>query len=219
SGIVVWLGSNTGVLTYNTKLVPSDKAPKSWDSCLDPYFKSKFSVDTKPNILTWLTPKWGEEKVLSFARRLKENKAVFSRGNTRNITQLISGEVVLNCGMYIHTAERVMRQDPSAPVKIVIPDPFPISYHEPEAVYANSKNPHAALLWIEFLASKEGQETVEGLEPGRGSFLVEGTLAHKYAKGSNVSFCGDQCREDEEKLMQRIAVEAWGAPKVGAAPK
>jgi len=219
SGTLVWLGSNTGVLTYHGKLVPADKAPKSWESCLDPYFKDKFSVDTKPNILTWLTPRWGEEKIISFARRLKENSPVFSRGNTRNITQLVSGEVVMNCGMYIHTARRVLKQDPSAPIRMVIPDPFPISYHEPEGVYAHSKNPHAALLWIEFLASKEGQELVDAHEPGRGSFLVEGTLAHKYSKGSNVSVCADQCREREEKLMQRIAVDAWGVPKVGAAPK
>src|SRR5262245_22683590 len=76
SGMVVWLGTNTGVLVYNSKQVPPDKAPKGWDSCLDPYYKSKFSVDTKPNVLAWLTPAWGEEKLLGFARRLKENSPV-----------------------------------------------------------------------------------------------------------------------------------------------
>jgi hypothetical protein len=65
SGVVVWLATNTGVLTYNSNLVPPDKTPKGWDSCLDPYFKSKFSVDPKPNILTWLAPRWGEEKLIS----------------------------------------------------------------------------------------------------------------------------------------------------------
>jgi ABC-type Fe3+ transport system substrate-binding protein len=219
SGVVVWLGSNTGVLAYNTKLVPPDKVPKSWESCLDPYFSGKFSVDSKPNILGWLSASWGEEKLLAFAKQLKQNKPVFSRGNTRNITMLAAGEVVMNCGMYIHTADRLMRKDTTAPIKMVIPNPFPISYHEPEAVYMNSKNPHAALLWIEFLASKEGQDAAESIEPGRGSFFVEGTLAHKLAKGANVSLCAGECRYREEKLIQRIAVEAWGLPKVGAAPK
>src|SRR5262245_25734664 len=219
SGLMVWLGTNTGVLAYNGKLVPADKAPKSWDSCLDPYFKNKFSVDTKPNILTWLTAAWGEEKLLAYAKQLKANSPVFGRGNTRNITMLASGEVVMNCGMYIHTLERVRKQDPSAPIKMVTPNPFPLSYHEPEAVYVNSKNPNAALLWIEWLASKEGQELVDSIEPGRGSFLVEGTLAYKLAKGANASICGGQCRHREDAMMERIAVEAWGLPKVGAAPK
>ncbi len=219
SGLMVWLGTNTGVLAYNAKLVPADKAPKSWDSCLDPYFKNKFSVDTKPNILAWLSAAWGEEKLLSYAKQLKANSPVFSRGNTRNITMLASGEVVMNCGMYIHTLERVRKQDPSAPIKMVTPNPFPISYHEPEGVYVNSKNPNAALLWIEWLASKEAQELDDSIEPGRASFLVDGTLAHKLVKGSNVSMCGEHCRYREDDIMTRIAVEAWGLPKVGANPK
>lgn len=219
SGVLVWLGANTGVITYNSKLVPPDKIPKSWESCVDPNWKGKFSVDTKPNILTWLSPRWGEEKLLAYAKRLKENNPVWGRGNTRNITLLASGEVAMNCGMYIHTMDRLVKKDPTAPIKMVVPDPFPMSYHEPEGVYAGSKSPHAALLWIEFLASKEGQELAESIDPGRGSFLVEGTLAHKFAKGANVSLCGNDCRYREDKLMERIAVEAWGLPKVGSGPK
>jgi iron(III) transport system substrate-binding protein len=79
SGMVIWLGSYTGVLVYNTKLVPPEKAPKTWEACLDPFFKGKFSVDTKPNVLAWLTPAWGEEKLLGFARRVKENEPIWSR--------------------------------------------------------------------------------------------------------------------------------------------
>ena len=217
SGMVVWLGTNTGVLVYNSKSVPPDKAPKGWDACLDPYFKGKFSVDTKPNVLAWLTAAWGEEKLLGFARRLKENSPMWGRGNTRNLAMLSSGEITMNCGNYVHSTQRQIKKDPN--LKMVVPDPFPMSFHEPEAIYAGAKNPNAALLWLEFLASKEGQEVVDSIEPGRGSFLVEGTLASKLAKGAKLSLCGSECRGTEEKLMQRIATEAWGFPKVGYEPK
>ena len=217
SGMVLWLGTNTGVLVYNSKSVPPDKAPKGWDACLDPYFKGKFSVDTKPNVLAWLTAAWGEEKVLGFARRLKENSPMWSRGNTRNLAMLTSGEIAMNCGNYVHSTQRQMKRDPD--IKMVVPDPFPMSFHEPEAIYAGAKNPHAAMLWLEFLASKEGQEVVDSIDPGRGSFLVEGTLANKMAKGAKLSLCSSECRGTEEKLMQRIATEAWGFPKVGYEPK
>ncbi|HWP60934.1 MAG TPA: extracellular solute-binding protein [Candidatus Acidoferrales bacterium] len=217
SGMVVWLGSYTGVLVYNTKLVPPDRAPKSWEACLDPYFKGKFSVDTKPNVLAWLTPAWGEEKLLALARRIKDNNPLWSRGNTRNLTLLGSGEVLMNCGNYVHSTQRAIKQDPN--LKMVVPDPFPMSFHEPEAIYAGAKNVHSALLWIEFLASREGQELAESLEPGRASFLVEGTLAHRLKKGANVSLCGNDCRGTEDKIMERIATQAWGFPKVGFEPK
>jgi iron(III) transport system substrate-binding protein len=217
SGVVVWLGTNTGVLVYNSNQVPPDKAPKGWESCLDPYFKGKFSVDTKPNVLAWLTAAWGDEKLLGFARRLKENSPMWSRGNTRNLAMLSSGEIVMNCGNYVHSTHRAMKKDPH--IKMVVPDPFPMSFHEPEAIYSGAKNPHSALLWLEFLASKEGQEVVDSIEPGRGSFMVEGTVANKMAKGAKLSLCGNECRGTEEKLMQRIATEAWGFPKVGYEPK
>jgi len=49
--------------------------------------------------------------------------------------------------------------------------------------------------------------------------MVEGTLANKLMKGNEVSVCTSSCRGREEKLTERIAVEAWGLPKVSAAPK
>jgi iron(III) transport system substrate-binding protein len=218
TGMVVWLGTNTGVLVYNTKLISPDKAPKGWDACVDSEWKGKFSVDTKPNVFAWLVTTWGDDKLLSFARKVKENGALWGRGNQR-LVALAQGETQMLCGNYIHSTQRMIRNDPSTPIKMVVPNPFPMSFHEPEAIYTGAKNPHAALLWIEYLASKEGQEVTESIEPGRGSFLVEGTMAYKMAKGVNVSLCGADCRDKEDKLMHRIATEAWGFPKVGYEPK
>jgi len=220
AGVIVWLGSQFGLISYNSKLVSAEKAPKGWESCLDPAWKGKFSVDTKPNIFTWLRPVWGEEKIVDFSRKLKDNDPVWSRGNTRNMTLLASGEVLMNCGMLLHSVHELLRKDPTAPVKTVIPDPFPMSQQEPEAVYTAAKHPHAALLWIEFLASREGQELAEAEQPGRSSYLVEGTLTNKLVKGgTRLSLCLPDCRIWEDKMMERIAVEAWKLPKVGYSPK
>jgi ABC-type Fe3+ transport system substrate-binding protein len=217
SGIVVWLGSYTGVLVYNAKLVPPEKAPKSWEACTDPYFNGKFSVDTKPNVLAWLTPAWGAEKLLGFARRIKEKQSALEQGQYPQPDDV-------DFGRDQHELRQLRALDaaclePGSNLKMVVPDPFPVSFHEPEAIYAGAKNIHSALLWIEFIASKEGQQVAESLEPGRGSFLIEGTLTNKLMKGAKVSLCGDACRGTEDKLMERIATEAWGFPKVGYEPK
>jgi ABC-type Fe3+ transport system substrate-binding protein len=209
TGLMVWSSNNTGVITYNSSLTAQDKAPKGWESCLDPQWRGKFSVDANPNMLTWLVPRWGEERLFDFARRLKDNNAVFSRGNTRNLGLLAEGKLAMNCGMYIHPTSRMLKKEPSLPIKMVVPDPFPITVHDPQAIYVGAKNPHAALLWLEFLASREAQQIIESNEPGRGSFLVEGNLVHKLAKNANVSICNVTCLLSGNKTAERIAIEIW----------
>ncbi len=219
SGIVAWFGTNTGVFTYNTKVVPADRALAKWDNCIDPQWKGRLAVDTKPNTLAWMVPAWGDEKVLGFARNLKKNDPIWVRGQTGSLARMASGEFVIDCGMYLHTASRALKRDPTLPIKIVIPDLVAVSFHEPEAIYVGAKHPNAGLLWMEFIASREAQAIVDVQDPGKASFLVEGTISGTLMKGRKVSLCGGDCRDQEEKMMQRIAVEAWGLPKVGSPPK
>jgi iron(III) transport system substrate-binding protein len=219
SDMVVWTSTNSSILVYNKDLVPPDKVPTGWESCLDPYWKGKFAVDARPNVLTWLANRWGEEKVLDYAKKLKENQPIWVRGNTGALTRAVAGEIPLLCGTYNHTTQRQFKKDPNIPLRIVAPNPVGISFHEPFGIYAKAKNPHSALLWIEFVASNEAQQIVESWDPGKAFFMVEGTLANKLMKGNEVSICTSSCRGREEKLTERIAVEAWGLPKVSAAPK
>ena len=212
TGMIVWPSNNTGIITYNSSLIAADKAPKGWASCLDSQWKGKFSVDANPNMLTWLIPRWGEERLFDFARGLKDNQAVFGRGNTRNLGLLAEGKLSMNCGMYIHPMSRMLKKDPALPIKMVVPEILPITLHDPQAIYAGAKNPHAALLWLEFLASGEAQQIVESTEPGRGSFLVEGNLTHQLTKSASVSFCNVACLLKGNKIAERIAVEVWGLP-------
>lgn len=215
SGVIVWSGTNMGVMVYNTKLVAPENTPTGWDSCLDPKWKGKFGVDTKPNVLAFLASRWGEQKLLDYARKLKQNDPIWIRGSTRGLARLAQGEFAFICGAYLHATERALMKDRSLPIKMAIPDPLGIAFHEPEAVYAGAKNPHAALLWIDYLASPEGQALLDSIDPGRASFLIEGTLANRLAKGANTSICGTGCRDREDKLEERIAVDTWGLPKVG----
>jgi iron(III) transport system substrate-binding protein len=212
-------GANLGVLLYNTTLVPAEKAPTSWESCLDPQWKGKFAVDTRPYLLARLAARWSEEKILDYAAKLKTNDPVWTRGHTTSLERLITGELSLICGISMHVWLRKAKTDPTVPVKMVVPNPLGVAFFESHAVYTQAKNPNAALLWVEFFASKDGQDIVESLEPGRASFLVEGTAANKITKDANVSLCVGVCRDREEKLIERVAVEAWKFPKVGYTPK
>ena len=106
------------------------------------------------------------------------------------------------------------------PIKIIVPeDIVAVSFHEPEAVYARAQHPHAGLLWMEFIASTEGQTLVDAHDPGKASFVGEGTLAGKIMQGRKISRCDAVCRNQEDKMMERIAVQGWGLPKVGQRPR
>lgn len=215
TGAVAWLGSMVGVVLYNSKSVPAEKAPTGWEGCIDPQWKGKFTIDTKPITLAHLLPSWGEEKLFDYAKKLKQNEPIWARGGTATITRMATGEISLFCGAYLHTIQRLLKKDSTLPIKVVIPNPLGIGFLEPEAVYAEAKRPHAGLLWIDFLASRQGQEVVDAINPGRGSLLVEGTTAYRLSRGSRISLCGSGCFDRADQLMQRIAVDAWGFPKVG----
>ena len=214
TGVVIWLGSVMGGIMYHTKIVPPDKAPVGWDSCLDPQWRKKLAFDTKPRALAFLMPTWGEEKVMDYARKVKGNEPIWSPGATAAITQLSIGEFSVYCGVMMHSAYRQLKNDPTLPLKMVVPNPLPIGMLEPEAISLNAKNPHAGLLWLEFMASKEGQKIADDINPGRASLLVEGTVANQTAKDRNVSLCGPRCSAGADKQMEKIAVEAWNFPKV-----
>jgi ABC-type Fe3+ transport system substrate-binding protein len=215
SGLVVWSGSIIGIIAYNANQIGSEPAPAGWESCLDPKWSGKFTVDSKPNVLASLAARWGEEKTLDYARKLKQNNPIIVRGSTQGLTKLAAGEFAFMCGVYLHATERYLKQNPTAPIKKLVPNPLPAAFHEPTAVFARAPNRHTALLWIEFLASPEGQQVLDSVDPGRASFLVQKTLAHQLATGANVSVCATGCRNREDDLMKRIAVDAWGLPKVG----
>jgi iron(III) transport system substrate-binding protein len=214
TGVVTWLGTVMGGILYHTKLVSADKAPTTWESCLDPQWRGKIAFDTKPRALTFLVPAWGEEKVMDYAKKLKANEPIWSTGATAGMTRLATGEFSIYCGVMLHSAYRGLKKDPTLPLKVVVPNLLPIGLLEPEAISANAKNPHAGLLWIEFLASKEGQKIADEINPGRASVLVEGTLAYEAAKDRKVSFCDPRCSSGADRFMERIAVEAWGFPKL-----
>lgn len=214
SGVVVWSGSIVGVMAYNISRTDTE-ALSGWESCLNSKWNGRFTVDSKPNVLASLTAGWGEAKLLDYARKLKQNNPIIVRGSTQGLTKLAAGEFSFMCGVYLHALERFVRANPSAPIKRLVALPLPVAFHEPEAVFIRAPNRHTALLWIEFLASPEGQEILDAVDPGRASFLVPKTLANNLTSGANVSVCAKGCRDREDDLIKRIAVDAWGLAKVG----
>ncbi len=166
-GLWTALVLNTSTMMYNTKLVPPNMAPKSYDDLLHPFWKGKISMDTE--LYEWFEGQMrvrGREKGLEYMRKLKAQEPVFRRGRTAQAELVAAGEFAVTVEVYGHRAQEI--KDKGAPVNWVAVEPVLI--HPLVGILAkNAPHPNAARLFMDFILSKEGQEKVrdEGRIPAR----------------------------------------------------
>jgi ABC-type Fe3+ transport system substrate-binding protein len=222
-GWSTWNSNRVYAIAYNTDLVSEADAPKNWESCLDPRWSGKSFVDTKATAFAALYTAWGEQRVLDYARKLKENTPIFFRGGTAGLTRMISGEASIFCGTQTNSVYRILLDDPKAPVKLVATDPLPVEVGENEGISVKATHPNAALLGLEFLATPQAVQLLDKIDPGVASIFVEGTKtkllsSELEAKGGKVAYCNAACSSYLNTISPKIAVESWGFPKVGYDP-
>ncbi|MFC1815891.1 ABC transporter substrate-binding protein, partial [Thermodesulfobacteriota bacterium] len=178
------------VIAYNPTLVPAERVPRDWDDCLDPYWKGKLVVDVRPNTLVSLYHVWGEQRILEYAKKLKENRPVWKRGPTETLAQLSAGEYHMIAGIPYSIILTMLAKDPRANIGIGWPKVVPVSLNEALGILKGAKNPNAAFLLIGWLASKEAQRGYDKI--GRGSPFLEGTESWEAFKkaGAKPVFAG-----------------------------
>jgi iron(III) transport system substrate-binding protein len=203
-----WAGGSVAGLTYNTKMVPPDKAPSRWEDCIDPRWKGKFAVYARPIFMMHLIPAWGEEKVIDFARKMAANQPLWDRDQTGAMEKVAAGEVPLFCGGDHVRWYRVHSQ--GAPVKLITPEPVPTSEGRGISLVKGAKYPNTAKLFMAFLASDEAQLLIDKLER-RGHRSVPGTLANELTRGKKLSEFTEEWDLKSRDLSKKI-VAAWGFP-------
>jgi ABC-type Fe3+ transport system substrate-binding protein len=197
------------VIAYNPTLVPPDRVPRKWEDCLDPYWKGKLVVDVRPATWIALYPAWGEQKVLDFVKKLKENNPIWERGMSKSITMLASGEYAMICGTSYPSIRGVLRKDPEAKLKIAWPSEVPVGLNEALGIMTGAKNPNAGLLLVGWLASADAQRGYDKI--GRGSPFLDGTDAQREFQKAKVKaiFSGWNEGEYAPGLTKKITA-IWG---------
>ena len=196
-------------VAYNPRLVPTERVPRKWEDCLDPYWRGRFIVDTRPNNILGLYPAWGEAKLLDFAKKLKENQPVWKRGMNDSVVFLASGEAAMVCGISYSPIQRFLDKDPQANVRAALLNEVPTGVNKTMGIAKGTKNPNAALLLAGWLASAEGVNGYD--EVGYGSPFVEGTNAAKLIQtsGAKVVFGGWDEAEYRPAITEKITA-TWG---------
>lgn len=144
-------------LGFNTKLIPANEAPKAMKDLLEPKWKGKMTIAG-----TTTGTQWIGAIVETFGREFLEKLAA-QEINVQNISgaalsQLVaSGEVPLSPTIF--NSNIAVAKEKGAPVEWRAIDPV-IATTGTSGMVVKAPNPHAALLFLDYLHSKEGQQAV-----------------------------------------------------------
>ena len=154
------------VLGYNTEKVKKDEAPKTYEDLLDPKWKGRMSLDqTDMHLFGTMVEYWGQEKGLSYFRKLAENDPSMRRGKTLQAQILGAGEVHVAPWLYGYRPLAMKRE--GAPVDISLLKPV-LSVPTYLLLAKNAAHPHSAALFIDWALSQDGIMKVFAEELGRG---------------------------------------------------
>ncbi len=165
---------NFFVIGYNTKLVKPEEVPKTYLDLADPRFAGRVGIESGDS--DWfaaIVKAMGEDKGLAFFRQLAKNKPQIRTGHTLLAELLSSGEIPLAATIYNHNIEKMAQR--GAPVQWKALDP---TFGRPNAigVVPQAQNPHAALLFADFMLSTEGQTMLRDRNRVPSSLAVETSL-------------------------------------------
>jgi iron(III) transport system substrate-binding protein len=210
---VVGYYSRFQVTAYNKNLVAADRVPKLWEDLLKPEYKGKkFAADIRPTEVAALVPAWGVERTVDFARKIAAQEPMWVRGGSRTVTAIAAGEVPMMIGPNFHTTKRAIGKDKLGNLQYVALEPVPVRLALEEAIQAGAKNPHAALLFLEWMASPESQKIADENEPASSSLHVRGGIVEQELRGKKLSTVSWDDHQQMDQWQAKV-VEAYGFPQ------
>ena len=150
-----------GGIGYNTALVPPDGAPRAWTDLAKPEFRGRMGISGSPSVAAhWtglLLLTYGADLLDRLAGQQIRVYAITSRA-VANLT--ISGEVPI--AVRASNAHFKESRAKGAPVAWLAPGPVVVD-DTVTAIAARAPHPHAMMLMVDFLLSREAQEIYRDL--------------------------------------------------------
>lgn len=152
------------VFSYNTRRVSPNEVPAKVEDLLKPRWKGKLGLFGPPNTypglwVTMLNETMGESKAKSFLSSLSAQDIFFYDTPQVADKALKDGQIDINM-QGSTTARRGVSE--GAPVNWAAPEPT-MGQHNFIGLFKDSKNPHAALLFIDYMFTEEAQNKLRSL--------------------------------------------------------
>jgi iron(III) transport system substrate-binding protein len=161
------------VVAYNTKTVPNQRLPKTYADLLNPMWKGNMMMEgTKIDWLAGMLQIMGKEKGIDYMRKLAKQDLNLRTGHTIMLQMIAAGESLVDVNVPITSVERAKRS--GAPLDWLALGPVP-SVLVGIGISGKPQHPNAAMLFVDFVLSKQGQRTVLGFNrvPVRPDMRVE----------------------------------------------
>jgi ABC-type Fe3+ transport system substrate-binding protein len=154
-------------LGYNTKLVKPNEAPKSLDDLTDPRWRGKMIWSTSrgsgaPTFVGNILMSMGKEQGTEYLKKLAKQNIANSTASARAILdQVIAGEFPIAIHIFNHHA--VISRKAGAPAEWQPLEPVTALVNT-VGLAKNAPHPHAAMLFLDFVLSKKGQEVFQQVD-------------------------------------------------------
>lgn len=149
-------------ITYNTALVARANAPKSFDDLLQPKWKGQISLEREEYLVTQSHMQhMGSQKAIEYFKRLARQEPILVNGHSKQAVLLTAGEFPIVIYSDIARTEELKRK--GAPVEWVRAEPH-VTVLVSGAITRESRRPAAARLFMNYLASDEGQKEVLSMD-------------------------------------------------------
>ncbi|HEY6257859.1 MAG TPA: extracellular solute-binding protein [Xanthobacteraceae bacterium] len=160
-----WYWSEHGI-SYNSSLVPKDKAPRGWDDLCNPFFKGSVSFDpAEDRYLAGLYAMFGEQGTQRLLKCIGENDPIIQRGHAQRMELMLAGDHMVQGDNYLYQGVIIQRKNPSAPYAIATSAPA-FGFAGVAAINKNAQHPYAAALWADWSLTQESQAYVAHLLRG-----------------------------------------------------
>src|SRR3954465_3346124 len=146
---------NFFVVAFNTNKVKREELPADYRGFLDPKWKGRIALEaTDAEWMATLVKLWGPADGMAFFRKLAEMKPDMRKGHVLLAELIAAGEIPVGLTAYHSNAESLKKR--GAPIDWVPMKPV-VGRPQGIAVGRDAPHPHAALAFVDFILSPEGQ--------------------------------------------------------------
>ena len=145
---------NFYVVGYNTKRVQRSQIPPTYEGFTDPKWKGQISIEaTDAEWMATIVKTWGEAKGMAYFRKLAALRPDVRKGHILLANLVVAGEVPVALTTYHSNIVPLKRK--GAPIDFVPVQPV-VARPQGIGVARSAPHPHAALLFVDYVLSKEG---------------------------------------------------------------
>ena len=201
-----WFASDLQFIvpSWNTNLVKAEEAPRQFEDFADPRWKNRLIAEPRDvELLMALSRKYGsEDQAITVLRAIAANNVEFHKGHSDLAELVVAGQAAACITCYAHHYPTRMKK--GAPVDFMRTEG--IGQVVAAAAFQGAPHPYAAMLWLRWTASEEGQQAYSegGRTPSRPDVaaLDDTRPARIYALGPDDMAASNQYEKTWKEIFQ-----------------